>query len=81
MHQYRLVANLLEMSSVKKDLVNLLETDWPRARSVPLYSRMPVGCIKKNMAYMMIFPLYCALLRPHLEYWNIYWSISPLRKG
>lgn len=29
MHQYRLVANLLEMSSVKKDLVNLVETDWP----------------------------------------------------
>jgi len=36
-----------------------------------------MGCIKKIMAYMMVFPLYSALGRPHQEYW----SISLMRKG
>ena len=80
MHQYRLVADLLEMSSVKKDLVILVDNilDMSQQCALVLQNASGImGCIKKIMAYMMVFPLYSALGRPHQEYW----SISLMRKG
>ncbi|PKU47353.1 rna-directed dna polymerase from mobile element jockey-like [Limosa lapponica baueri] len=82
---YRLGADLLESSSVERDLGVLLDSKLTMSQQRTLMSRKAngvLGCIKKNMANRLrevILPLYSALVRLPLEYCVQFWAPSSRR--
>ena len=74
MHQYRLGDDLLERSSVKKDLSVLMDNRLAVSEQYALVAKKAngiLGCIKKRVVSRLrevILPLFSALVRPHPEY-------------
>ena len=72
MHQYRLGADLLKLSSVEEGLWVLVDDRLSMSQQRALVAKNSsgtLGCFKKSVASRsrgVIFPLYSALLRPHL---------------
>lgn len=72
MRHYRLGADLLESSSMERDLGVLLDTKLFMSQQYVLVTKANGirGCIRKNI----ILPLYLNLVRPHLNYCVQFWT-------
>ena len=80
MHQYRLGADLLERSSVEKDLCVLGDIRLAMSQQCALVAKKAngiLGCIKKRAARSsreMILLQFSTLVKPHLEYCAEFWA-------
>ena len=81
MHQYRLGADLLKMSSAEKDLCVLVDNRLAMSQqNVPVDNKIKgvPGCIKKSTTSRsreVILPLYFALVWPYLRYCAQFWAL------
>jgi len=86
-HQYRLGADLLERSSVVKDLGVLVDNTLAMSQQCALVAKRGsgiLGCVAKNAASRVrevILPLYSALVRPHLERCARFWAPQLKKDG
>ena len=81
MHQYRLGADLLERSSVGKDVGVLLDSRLATRQQRAFMAKKTngiLGCIKKSMTRRsreVILSLYSAVVRPNLAYYVQFMSV------
>ena len=79
-NQYRLRVELLENTSMQKNLGVLVDSKLTMSQqcaSVAKKTSIILGCIKKSMTNRskeVILPLYSTLLRPHLEQCVQFWG-------
>jgi len=79
-HQYRLEVDLLDSSSVERDLGVLVDDKMTMSQQYALVAKKAngvLGCIKRSVASRsreVLFPLYCALVRLHLEHCVQFWA-------
>ncbi|TRZ08630.1 hypothetical protein HGM15179_018476 [Zosterops borbonicus] len=80
MHQYMLQTDLLESILAEKALEVLSDTKLNMSQQCALATKMAndiLGCIRQSIANRLrevIFPLYSALVRPHLECLVQFWA-------